>query len=515
MNVVPLPVLWVELAIIVAIIGAICGSQVREPISAWRWGLFFTGAALGCAVLGCTGFYLCRAADITDTWSLQQHFFGREILGMDELSAPLIPLVALLHFLTALATGRTKMRRFSSSWSLASEAIRLATFACTNPATLVGLLVAGTIPAYVELVNRGKSTRIYILHMGLFASLLIVGWIGVANGSGDKLLTDWATVPLLAAILIRCGTVPVHCWITDWFEHASLGNALLFVAPLTGVYAAIRLVLPVAPDGVLQGIGVFSLVTAIHAGGMALIQTDARRFFAFLFISHASLVLLGLELHTATSLTGALALWISAALSLTGLGLTLRALEARFGRLTLTRFRGLYEHSPALGVCFIVTGLACIGFPGTLGFVATELLVEGATQANLVVGVLLTVATAINGIAVVRAYFRLFTGARHVSNVILGITPRERLAVLTLMLLILGGGLCPQPGIASRYDAAMTVLHLRESQFGTRAHRADHRGSSGRGMSPSPSSTSTRLGHVQETPVFQVGPSSQRGYFDE
>ena len=42
---------------------------------------------------------------------------------------------------------------------------------------------------------------------------------------------------------------------TDWFEHASFGNALLFVTPLTGVYAAVRLVLPIAPDWVLQGIG--------------------------------------------------------------------------------------------------------------------------------------------------------------------------------------------------------------------------------------------------------------------
>ena len=28
---------------------------------------------------------------------------------------------------------------------------------------------------------------------------------------------------------IRCGTVPAHCWVTDWFEHASLGIALLYV----------------------------------------------------------------------------------------------------------------------------------------------------------------------------------------------------------------------------------------------------------------------------------------------
>ena len=48
------------------------------------------------------------------------------------------------------------------------------------------------------------------------------------------------------------------------------------------------------------------------------------------------------------------------------------------------------------------------------------------------------VAAALNGIAVVRAYFLLFTGARHVSTVSLAATTRERFAVLTLAALILG-----------------------------------------------------------------------------
>ena len=52
-------------------------------------------------------------------------------------------------------------------------------------------------------------------------------------------------------------------------------------------------------------ISVFSLVTAGYAAGMAVVQTDVRRFFAFLFLSHASLVLVGLDLRTTLSLTGA------------------------------------------------------------------------------------------------------------------------------------------------------------------------------------------------------------------
>ncbi len=115
---------------------------------------------------------------------------------------------------------------------------------------------------------------------------------------------------------------------------------------------------------------------------MATIQREARRFFAYLFLSHASLVLVGLELHTELSLTGSLCLWFSVILSLGGFGLTLRALEARFGRLSLTDYHGLYEHSPTLAVCFLLTGLASVGFPGTLGFISTELLVDSAVEAN-------------------------------------------------------------------------------------------------------------------------------------
>jgi NADH-quinone oxidoreductase subunit M len=322
-------------------------------------------------------------------------------------------------------------------------------------------LALGAVPPYVELRNRRKPTRLYVLHMSLFVGLLVCGWALIVPATEQGIQTVLATILLLAAILIRCGSVPAHCWITDWFEHASFGSALLFVAPLTGVYAAVRLVVPIAPDWALQSIGFFSLLTAVYAAGMAVVQKDTRRLFAYLFLSHASLVLVGVELHTSISFTGSLALWISTALSLAGLGITMRALEARFGRLSLARFHGLYDHSPTLAICFLVMGLASAGFPGTFGFVAHELLIDGAVGANLILGLTVALAAAINGIAVVRAYFRLFTGTTHSSTVSLGMTFRERLAVLSLVSLILAGGLFPQAVIASRHRAAEKVLKER------------------------------------------------------
>jgi NADH-quinone oxidoreductase subunit M len=458
MNLLTLP--WLELSVCVPLVGALCVGWVRNPVAALRWCLAFAGGALACTLMVFVGQATGEAPTGASPWDVQPQILGERLFEVDALSAPLLPLVALLHLLTALATARTKMARFSFAWMLGGESLRLATFGCKASWTLVALLIAGVGLTYLELLRRQKRTRVFVLHMGLFIVCLVGGWacIDQAGPSGSA---TTASVLLFTAVLVRSGTIPVHTWVTDLFEHASFGTALLFATPITGAYLAVRLVLPVAPAWVLHGISIVSLVTACYAAGMAAVQTEARRFFAFLFLSHTSLVLVGMELHTPISLTGALFLWLSVALSLSGLGLTLRALEARFGRLTLTRFSGLYDHSPALAVCFLLTGLGSVGFPGTLGFVGTELLVDGAIGANPAIGVAMVVAAAVNGIAVVRAYFLLFAGGRHISSVSLAITLRERFAVLTLAALIIGGGLVPQPGVVSRYAAAQSVLRER------------------------------------------------------
>jgi NADH-quinone oxidoreductase subunit M len=80
------------------------------------------------------------------------------------------------------------------------------------------------------------------------------------------------------------------------------------------------------------------------------------------------------------------------------------------------------------------------------------------------VGIAVVAAAALNGIAVVRAYFLPFTGARHVSMVSLGIRRRERIAVLTFSAIILGGGFFPQEGVITRHRAALEVLAERKGE---------------------------------------------------
>lgn len=457
---------WLELSVLVSVVGAVGVSCLRDPDTARKACLWFSGAALACTVAVWRDFSLLHVEEASDRWDIFTSLFGRRLLVVDELSAPLLPLIALLFFLTALATLRIKLRRFSFDAMLVSEAIALATFSCKSPWLIIALLALGTVPPYLELRAHRRPTRVYLLHMGLFIATLVTGWAFVEAEGGQPTHTLWAVAPLLVAILIRSGNFPFHCWTTDLFEHASFGTALLFVTPLAGAYAAVRLVLPVAPDWMLRSIGLLSLAMAVYAACMALVQREARRFFCYIFLSHSALVLVGLKVINPIGLTGALCTWLAVSLSLGGLGLTLRAIEARRGRLSLQEYQGLYDHAPTLAVFFLLTGLASVGFPGTISFVGTELLMDGAVEAYPYVGVAVVITKALQGIALVQAYLVLFTGTRYASSIPLGTRLPERIAVLTLAALILVVGLFPQSSIASRYHAAHEILLDREAKSG-------------------------------------------------
>jgi NADH-quinone oxidoreductase subunit M len=452
---------WMEGSILIPLLGAVYVSLLRDSEQARRISIGLCAMSLLCAAGEWIDFTRMDVYEAHDSWDVLRIIFHEDVFVIDELTAPLLPLGALLYLLTVLATLRTKVNRFSFGWTLVSESLLLATFSCRSPWIVIALLTLGTIPPWIELRNRRQSTRVYVIHMGLFIALLCAGQALVPANASPTNTSIVAGGLIAAAVLLRSGVVPLHCWITDLFEKATFGTALLFVTPMTGVYAVMRLLMPIAPDWGLQSIAVFSLATAVYAGGMALIQHESRRFFCYLFLSQSSLVLVGLETVTPVGLTGALCVWISVAISMLGFGLTLRGVEARAGRLSLDSFHGLYNQIPEMAAFFLLTGLASIGFPGTVGFVGAELLVEGAVGLFPLVGMFVVLAAALNGIAVMHAYFRLFTGTVRHESISLRARWPEKIAVLTLSVLILGGGLWPQPGVSTRYHAATEMMSRR------------------------------------------------------
>lgn len=464
---------WIEVSILVPLLGAVWIHLLGDRENILHYAIGTCAATLALTIGELIDFVSIGTFEAHDHWPYLDWIFDRDVFVVDELSAFQLPLAALIFLVTVMSTLRTKAPRFSLKLALVSETLILAIFSCRSSWTLIALLIAATVPPYLELRNRRRCTRIYVLHMSVFAALLVTGygWLRVVAGPMHGGFIDGVQVAdvlvpgalLTAAALLRSGICPLHLWMTDLFEKGTFGTAILFTTPLVGAYAVMRLVLPIAPSWALQSIAVLSLVTAVYAGGMALIQREARRMFCYLLLSQSALVLAGLELVTPIGLTGALCLWLSVGMSLTGFGITLRCIEARISRVALVDYHGLYRQMPMLAGFFLLTGLAVIGFPATIGFVGMELLIEGAVDVYPLVGTMVVIAAALCGITVLSAYFRIFTGHSNRTLVPMHARPAERIAVLMLTALIVGGGLVPQPGVASRYHAAKELTRQRQA----------------------------------------------------
>ncbi len=156
----------------------------------------------------------------------------------------------------------------------------------------------------------------------------------------------WSGIFLALAVFLRSGMVPFHTRIADFGQRGSFGSVLLYLSPMLGAYACMRLLLPNAPQWALQMVSWGSMATALYASGMALVQTDARRFF-LLPVLEPFIASVGRDrASNPIGLTGALSMWVSVGIALTGFGITLRCVEARIGRIQLDHYYGLYEICP-------------------------------------------------------------------------------------------------------------------------------------------------------------------------
>jgi NADH-quinone oxidoreductase subunit M len=110
---------------------------------------------------------------------------------------------------------------------------------------------------------------------------------------------------------------------------------------------------------------------------------------------------------------------------------------------------------------FLLFGLAGIGLPGTLSFVADDLIVAGSLAEHLHGGILVILATVFSGIAVIRGWFGIFGGPTIIDAPRHAILPRERIGMAVLLAAVVGLGIMPGPLVRTLQQAATTLLSER------------------------------------------------------
>ncbi len=133
-----------------------------------------------------------------------------------------------------------------------------------------------------------------------------------------------------------------------------------------------------------------------YAALLAFQQSSLRRLIAFAVISHTSLVIIGLFTLQSVAMQGGLLLAVNFGLAATTLMLMTGLVYRRTLTTRLHKLGGLIDVIPGIGLTFLVAGLAIVGMPGTPGFDAAHLMLEGAIDRF---GALPTIAAALGNVA--------------------------------------------------------------------------------------------------------------------
>jgi NADH-quinone oxidoreductase subunit M len=461
------PRVWLAVlfALPALVIGASC---VRIDVERLRQLAVLSAAAMVLAALAMAVWPPLRTLSVR-TSTLDAITGGAPLIRIDALSSVLLPFAAGLWLLTVAVTPRAALDRGGLRRTALATLLTLASFLTESAIVLLLLSVASVWTFLSALSDPAQRTqrRIVGVYLGGSTILLGLGVVLLTIPAVQQNRLETAGLWFIAiAALIRKGIVPFHAWVPEVFDHGRLGPTILFNAPQVGAYITVVLIVPRASPEILRLIALLALGTAVYGAALALVQTSARRACGYLFMSQSALVMAGLDCTSASALSGGLLVWLSAGLAFAGLARAVLVLEARRGRLDLTTYHGGYERMPVLAISFLAMGLACTGFPGTLGFVGEELLVNGAIDAFPVMGFAIVVASALTGLAVLRMYFSLFCGSRDAHadvRVQLGLTQREAWTFVALVCVLVGFGIAPRPLVDSRFVASDDILRGRQA----------------------------------------------------
>lgn len=346
-----------------------------------------------------------------------QTFFLSYHLGVDGISILFVALTALLTLLLILYCKTVSTEIIDErpigiyiASLFAFEAVLMGLFMSINLLEFWLLLVLEMIPAAFILHRWGTSEEReknwavsrYLQDMSggamlVLAAILILGWYHAeATGTWSFALTDLLASPIpkeaqapifvlfLFGIAPRLGLFPFHAWIPIVAQHGPLATLGVFLVGLkVGLYALLRFILPLLPDAAEEWKGVIvtlAVIGTFYGAVMALLQVNLRRLLAFAVVSHTGLLIIGVFCLNRVGLEGSLLLTINFGVAASGMLFVMGIFYRSTHTTLLPRLGGLFDATPLLGFTFLIAALSTMAMPGTPGFDAAHLILEGAIE---------------------------------------------------------------------------------------------------------------------------------------
>lgn len=436
-----------------------------------------------------------QMTDLLELGPLRYH------VAVDGLNLLFLPLATLLGFLMSVY-GREIGRRAGLGWHsavlgfqactlgmlLSDDMLTYAVFAAAEIFPMRSLIIDfGTGP------ERARAARDAARALGASVAL----WLAATVILGElhrEAFGAWATdldallkldVPLAMqgplffmlffALAIRTAMFPMHAWFPAAVTEgpvAGLNVPLLGVK--VGVAGMVRFLIPLLPDAARAWSDVptvVGLLGVLYGTILAVVQTDLRRMLAYVAVSHTGFVVVGIFTGDVDGVAGALLESLNLGVAAAGMYFAAGFLWIRTQSTDLETVRHVASAMPRFGAVFLLTALAGVGMPGTLGFDAIHLELEGSIGSHHYWTALGEAgATVLFAGTLLSWYYRLFLHQEGDRAEVEDLRPRELGIAAALAALVLAGGLQPTPWVEAVEGAVSASVAPHGEDDGAPVH---------------------------------------------
>jgi NADH-quinone oxidoreductase subunit M len=298
------------------------------------------------------------------------------------------------------------------------------------------LMLLGILGLYTV---HALNTGVYTFDYGALLGTSIAPALGL-----------WLMLGFFAAFAVKLPVVPLHTWLPDAHTEAPTAGSV-YLAGLVlkaGGYGFLRFLIPLFPQAAHQIAPVamaLGIVGILYGAVIAYGQTDLKRLVAYTSISHMGFVLLGLFAWNRLALQGAVVVMLAHGISTGALFILVGSLQDRIKTRDMDRMGGLWSTVPRMGASALIFALASLGLPGLGNFVGEFLVLLGVYQVSVPLAALAAlgfVAATIYSLIMIQ---RVFHGPDREGWKLTDLNRREMVIMATLIVLIIGLGLAPQP----------------------------------------------------------------------
>lgn len=240
--------------------------------------------------------------------------------------------------------------------------------------TFVGSLMMLSALIYLSLQTPGENAYSWqnITHAG--ASL-------------DPVTQQWLFWLIFVAFAIKMPIFPFHTWQPDTYEQSPTPVTIVLSALMVkmGIYAVIRWLMPVVPDGFnywSNTVIVLSIIGIVYASLLAIVQTDLKRLVAYSSIAHMGLMSAVAFSQSDVGMHGLMVQMFNHGINITGMWLIVSMVEQRWGTRDMGKLGGMAITAPKMAIALVIISLANIALPLTNGFIGEFMLFNGLFESQ-------------------------------------------------------------------------------------------------------------------------------------